>query len=98
MTEIPLAWWIQAVELPALAGLFLWIKSFRSQVENQRDHLRETLEVRIEKGIENLSNHKVKVAQQYASISYIRDLEKRITDHLIRIEEKLEDRQKRRKK
>ncbi|MBN2779939.1 MAG: hypothetical protein JXQ74_02615 [Alphaproteobacteria bacterium] len=94
MTEIPLSWWIQVVEIPALAGLFLWTKSIRSQAETQHEHLRETLEDRIEKTREVLATHKVEVAQKYASISYIRDVEKRLTDHLIRIEEKLEGRKR----
>ncbi|MHA1541325.1 MAG: hypothetical protein ACTSXL_03875 [Alphaproteobacteria bacterium] len=97
MIEVPLNWWIQVIEVPVLAGLFLWIKSSKTQAENQREHLREVLEKRIDTGREKLASHKVEVAQKYASISYIRDLEKRITDHLIRIEEKLENNQKRRK-
>jgi len=38
---------------------------------------------------EQLSSFRVEVAMTYASISYIRDIEERLTSHLIRIEEKI---------
>lgn len=98
MSELPLTWWIQVVELPALGGLFFWMKSTRNETDTTRENMRKTLEERIEKTREAVSLHRVEIAKQYASIDSIRDLEKRLTDHLIRIEEKLETRQQRMKK
>jgi hypothetical protein len=39
---------------------------------------------------EDLSNHKLEVARNYASIDDLRILENRITSHLMRIEAKLD--------
>ena len=89
MVEFTLTWWIQVIEIPALAGLFLWLKSIRQFLENRIEHTRETNEIKIDDTREKLAAYKVEVAQKYASQSYIRDLEKRLTNHLIRIEEKL---------
>lgn len=65
---IDLAWWITALELPILAGLF----------------------IRIEKLKEDLARTKLAIAQSYASRVHVRELEERITSHLLRIERKLD--------
>ena len=85
-----IVWWITAVEIPALAGLFwlAWrnrrdadtaLAKTRSDVESRLGHLRDAL-----------SAYKLEVAKSYASIAYIKEVEKRLTDHLVRIEDKLD--------
>ncbi|TAN54916.1 MAG: hypothetical protein EPN26_06160 [Rhodospirillales bacterium] len=39
---------------------------------------------------EALSAYKLEVAKSYASIGYIKDIERRLTEHLVRIESKLD--------
>ena len=39
---------------------------------------------------DNLGAFKLEVAKSYASISYLKEVERRITDHLIRIEDKID--------
>ncbi len=83
-------WWITAVELPALAGLF-WIgwRNYRA-AHDEIDSVRHATELGLAHLRQNLDAYKLDVAKNYASISYLRDVEERLTDHLIRIEEKLD--------
>jgi hypothetical protein len=74
-----LMWWITAVELPALAGLFWLIWRARRELEAAVDGLRE-----------GLAAYKLEVAKSYASIAYLNDVERRLTNHLVRIENKLD--------
>jgi hypothetical protein len=64
--------------------------------------LRRELHARIQRGDErdsdaltrtreDLAQFKLEVARTYVPLSLIRDLDRRISDHLVRIEEKLED-------
>jgi len=87
---LDIIWWITAVELPALAGLF-WIgwRNFHS-AQNEIDQVRHVAEVGLAHLRQNLDAYKLDVAKSYVSISYLRDVEERLTGHLIRIEEKLD--------
>ena len=85
-----LIWWISVVELPALAGL-LWL-SWRNRREleialSDASHESET-------GLrwlrDKLAAYKLDVAKSYASISYLKEVERRLTGHLLRIEDKLD--------
>ena len=77
--SIDLIWWITAVELPALGGLYWVVWRERRDGEETRSRLREAL-----------SAFKVEVARGYASIPALQDAERRLTRHLVRIENKLD--------
>lgn len=87
---LDIMWWITAVELPALAGLF-WIgwRNYRAAQDDIED-VRHTAEVGLAQLREKLDAYKLDVAKSYASMSYLRAVEERLTGHLIRIEEKLD--------
>lgn len=87
---LDLIWWITAVELPALAGLF-WIgwRNYRSFAE-ELDDVRHGADVGLAHLRQILDAYKLDVAKGYASISYLRDVEERLTQHLMRIEDKLD--------
>jgi len=76
-----LAWWATAVELPALAGLFWLMLRGRAELEAEADRLRE-----------DLSAFKLDVSRSYASTAALKDVERRLTEHLVRIEAKLDHR------
>lgn len=73
------AWWITAVELPVLAGLF-WLVH-----KNKKEGDRDAASLRA-----GLMDFKLEVAKSYASISDVKDLEVRLVAHLLRIEAKLD--------
>lgn len=90
--NIDLIWWITVVELPALAGLFWLIWRNRREVEGQIDGCCDRCDNKHQAARENLAAYKLEVAQHYASIAYLKEVEKRLTEHLMRIEDKLDRR------
>lgn len=85
-----LIWWITAVDLPVMSGLFWLTLKVRNDAEKDMDALYETLEMRCTQLREGLSAFKLEVAKSYASVSDMKDLESRIVSHLLRIESKLD--------
>lgn len=83
-------WWIGAVELPTLAGLFWLIWRTKRDLEKAVDGEREHAHQAYADLRESLSAYKLEVAKSYASIGYIKDIERRLTEHLVRIEAKLD--------
>lgn len=83
-------WWVGAVELPVLAGLFWLIWKTRRDLEEAMDAEREQAHEQAANLREALSAYKLEVAKSYASIGYIKDIERRLTEHLVRIEAKLD--------
>jgi hypothetical protein len=73
-------WWITAVELPVLAGLFVLIWRIRRELESA-----------IGATADDLADFKLDVAKNYASQAALKETERRLTDHLVRIEQKLDD-------
>lgn len=87
---IDLVWWITAIELPALAGLFWMIWHTRREGAAAVLRLNEILETRHSQMREGLSAFKLEVAKNYASRTDMHDLENRLVGHLLRIEAKLD--------
>ena len=92
MTKISedLLWWITVVDLPALAGLLLMIWRTRIDADKSVNHLQITLDHRCDQLRDALYAFKLEVAKNYASQKDVGALEKRIIEHLLRIEEKLD--------
>lgn len=83
-------WWISAVELPALAGLFWMIWRARRDTDDALIDIRHDYEVAVGLQRETLAAYKLEVAKTYASIPYLKEVERRLTGHLVRIEDKLD--------
>lgn len=81
MSNLPidLVWWISAVEIPALAGLFVLQQRLRADLELLGGTTRAAL-----------ADFKLDVARTYASLEHLKDVEVRLTEHLLRIEAKLD--------
>ena len=85
-----MGWWITAVELPVLAGLF-WLIWRQSQECDQRlNQLDTRLDIGLSQGREALAAYKLEVAKTYVTTGTLRDVERRLTEHLVRIEAKLD--------
>lgn len=85
-----MVWWITAVDLPALAGLFALIWRTRQESEAAVDELQQRLDHRSDQMREALSAFKLEVAKTYASQTDLKELEGRLVGHLLRIESKLD--------
>ncbi len=84
-----LVWWISVVELPTLAALFWLVWRNRRDQDRALEELRRRSEGMVAQTRENLAAYKLEVAKSYVSIPYLRDVERRLTAHLLRIEAKL---------
>jgi phage gp46-like protein len=87
---VDVVWWITAVELPALGGLFWLLTRLRRDSETALEALRARAETAQAQVRESLAAYKLEVAKTYASHDALKDVEIRLTDHLLRIEHKLE--------
>ena len=87
---IDMAWWITVVEVPVLAGLVYMIWHVRKDVERANASHREATHATILELRDRLADHRLEVARSYASLAHLKDVEQRLTDHLLRIEHKLD--------
>lgn len=82
MSFIPdqLVWWITAVDVPLATSFLISLSRLRQSLGQQIDDLRD-----------RFTAYKLEVAQNYASINHVKDLESRLIAHLLRIETKLDN-------
>ncbi|WP_240492850.1 hypothetical protein [Candidatus Terasakiella magnetica] len=73
-----------------MASLFWMIWRNRHDFEDDVSQLRENMDAAFANTRESLSAYKLEVAKSYASIAYMKDVERRLTGHLVRIENKLD--------
>jgi len=83
-------WWITAVELPCLGGMALLLWRSRQDWDKRIDELEHRLEIGLGQSRDALSAYKLEVAKSYATTGYLKDVEQRLTEHLLRIETKLD--------
>lgn len=88
---LDLIWWITAVELPVLAGLFWLIWRGRRDAQIALEDARHEFDAGLLFVRDSLAAFKLDAAKTYASISYLKEVERRLTDHLIRIEDKIDN-------
>ncbi len=89
--QIEPQWWISAVEAPIVAALFWMIHGLRRDMHERIDRGDQRDSDALTRTREDLAQFKLEVARTYVPLSLIRDLDRRISDHLIRIEEKIEE-------
>ncbi|MCX4348886.1 MAG: hypothetical protein OSJ76_03775 [Alphaproteobacteria bacterium] len=83
--------WIAMIELPVFAALFRMIIKQRREFEDCLLELRGHTDNRVDIGKEALADFKLHVARNYVSTNYLKDVENRLTNHLLRIEKKLDE-------
>lgn len=82
-------WWITAVEVPALGCLF-WLTHYgRREAERALLRVYREIQSNLNMVLENLAQSKLDSARLYATIVDLKDVEKRLTDHLLRLESRL---------
>lgn len=82
-------WWISAVEIPALGCLFWLIHHGRRESERALLRVYREVQGNLSVVLDNLAQSKLEVARLYATIADLKDVEKRLTDHLVRVESRL---------
>ena len=82
-------WWITAVEVPALGCLFWMAHYGRREAERSLLRVYREIQANLSMVLENLAQSKLEVARLYATVSDLKDVEQRLTDHLLRLEARL---------
>lgn len=82
-------WWITAVEVPALGCLF-WLTHYgRREAERALLRVYREIQTNLSVVLENLAQSKLDSARLYATTVDLKEVEKRLTDHLLRLEARL---------
>ena len=84
-------WWISAVEAPIVAALFWMLHGLRKDLHERIDRTVERESEVVTRTREDLAEFKLEVARSYVPLSLIRDVDRRLSQHLLRIEHKLEE-------
>jgi hypothetical protein len=84
-------WWINAAQAPVIAGLYWLLHGLRRDLDRRIDRgdLRQT--DGLSRTRDELAAFKLEVARTYVPLSLIRDVDRRLSEQLLRIETKLED-------
>ena len=90
MSNIDMAWWITAVEAPIVGALFYMINGLRKDIEERINHGDQRDSDAMHRTREDLAEFKLDVARTYVPLSLIRDVDRRLSQQLLRIEEKLD--------
>jgi hypothetical protein len=88
--QIEPTWWVTAVEAPIAAALFWMIHGLRRDLHERMDRSDERENEAVSRARDDLSEFKLEVARTYVPLSLIRDLDRRFSSHLVRIETKLD--------
>lgn len=83
--------WVAMVELPVFITLFRMMSKNRKETDNDLAVLKNSSERGMATIREALADFKLHVARNYVSINYLKDVEDRLTNHLLRIEKKLDE-------
>jgi len=84
-------WWIKAAEAP-LVAIFLWLLYSVRRGLSEREAVAEPREAdALARTRDELTAFKLEVARTYVPLSLIRDMDARLTQQMLRIEEKLDE-------
>lgn len=83
--------WAAMVELPIFVTLFRMLARAKKEIDGEMMQMKDLHEHNHSSVREALSDFKLHVARNYVSVNYLKDVETRLTDHLLRIEKKLDE-------
>ncbi len=83
--------WVAMVELPAFAALFRMVLRNKKEADAELEQAKAAQEQQILDLKDALADFKLHVARNYVSVNYLKDVESRLTNHLLRIEKKLDE-------
>jgi hypothetical protein len=87
---ISLEWWIRVIELPILVGLFKMMWDIKRELIARIDGVEQRQDAMLARLRDEVVAFKLEVARGYVPIQVMRELDRRVSLHLMRIEEKLD--------
>jgi hypothetical protein len=82
-------WWTTAIEVPVLGCLFWLIHHGRRESERALLRIYREIQGNLNMVLDNLAQSKLEIARFYATVTDLKDVEQRLTDHLLRLETRL---------
>ena len=89
--QMEATWWISAVEAPIVAALFYMLHGLRRDMQERIDRSDQRENEVVGRARDDLAEFKLEVARSYVPLSLIRDVDRRLSQQLLRIEEKIEE-------
>jgi hypothetical protein len=87
---ISLEWWIRVIEIPILVGLFKMMWDIKKELIARIERIDQRQAATVARLREELTAFKLEVARGYVPIQMMRELDRRVSLQLLRIEEKLD--------
>jgi hypothetical protein len=87
---ISLEWWIRVIEVPILVGLFKMMWDIKKELITRIDRVEQRQGETVARLREELAAFKLEVARGYVPVQLMRELDRRVSLQLMRIEEKLD--------
>jgi hypothetical protein len=82
-------WWTTAIEAPVLGCMFWLIHHGRRESERALLRIYREIQGNLNMVLDNLAQSKLEIARFYATVTDLKDVEQRLTDHLLRLETRL---------
>ena len=82
-------WWTTAIEVPVLGCMFWLIHHGRRESERALLRIYREIQGNLNMVLDNLAQSKLEIARFYATVTDLKDVEQRLTDHLLRLETRL---------
>ena len=88
--QIEPTWWIAVIEVPVVAALFRLVHGIKQDIQNRIERGDTRDSEAVSRARDELAEFKLEVTRTYVPLSLIRDVDQRLSAHLLRIEGKLE--------
>ena len=88
--QIEPTWWISVIKVPIVAALIRMIYGLKQEIQSRIERGDTRDSEAVARTRDELAEFKLEVARTYVPLSLIRDVDQRLSSHLLRIEGKLE--------
>lgn len=86
-----LTWLMNALEAPLAVAVVWMLHKIRTDLDRRVDRGDDKAADGLGRTREDLAAFKIEVARTYVPLSLIRDVDRRLTEHLVRIEQRLDE-------
>lgn len=88
--QMELYWWLRAIDAPLFLLLLWLVHGIKRDLGQRISHGDSLTSTGLQRTREELAAFRLEVARTYVPLSLIRDVDRRMSEQLLRIEERLE--------